>query len=312
MFRIAIMDNKQRKSAFTLVELLVVIAIIGVLIALLLPAVQAAREAARRCSCLNNLKQIGIATQMYADAKGHLPRASINISFFDPTDNDESSALLRILPFIEKAQLYNLYDPNIPFDDPANAEALATPVPFYLCPSMVYELDASERAPGSYNASTGTESPWVYLDPTGIPNPLPPGIELKEIVGPQAGKHKGAIVAWPGLVELKNVTDGLSNTFAFGEVDYFGGQADDGPRWAGGYITTAQSSTLGPFNPDDPPSSTSGSEAAGILTAFRSDHPGGAYFVMVDGSARFFATETDEEVLDAYATRAGEEVVQQL
>src|SRR5690349_14198199 len=101
----------QRRGGFTLVELLVVIAIIGVLVAILLPAVQSAREAARRAQCTNNLKQIGLAFHQYDEVQKRLPPAS--------RDDDDlwGSAFVRLLPFVEQTSLFEQYDPTKPITD---------------------------------------------------------------------------------------------------------------------------------------------------------------------------------------------------
>lgn len=275
--------RQQRVGGFSLVELLVVISIIGALVALLLPAIQAAREAARRCSCGNNLRQIGVATQMYHDARGYLPPARIH----DTIGADYESALLILLPFLEESNRYVAYDPELGTSAPANAGVVESKIPCYVCPSMLLPADASGPAPGSYGSCTGSESPW-----------------LSAVYGSLTG-HNGAIAAHPTIVRLQDVTDGTSHTFAFGEEDYFGGQSPTGPKWAGGYITDSFAATWGPFNPENP------TDDPGLVgrfaTAFRSDHPGGVQFVMVDGSARFLTNDTQDSMLDALATRAGAE-----
>src|SRR5687768_11955498 len=116
------------RSGFTLVELLVVIAIIGVLVALLLPAIQAAREAARRMSCQNNLRQLGIALHNYDDVTNCLPVARNPFPLVH-------SALARVLPFLEQENLQRLVDFTQPLSSPTNATALQTPVKLFHCPS---------------------------------------------------------------------------------------------------------------------------------------------------------------------------------
>src|SRR5262245_46217673 len=113
------MSRNQRRSGFTLVELLVVIAIIGVLVALLLPAVQAAREAARRTQCGNHLKQFGIALHMYHDTNKWFPPGSVWSNSGGTAGvpngtmlNDRGTIFIRLLPFIEQQPLYNLFDFN--------------------------------------------------------------------------------------------------------------------------------------------------------------------------------------------------------
>ena len=112
---------------FTLVELLVVIAIIGVLVGMLLPAVQSGREAARRTSCLNNLKQLGLATHNFHDSQGRLPVAN---------DMVNNSGFTRVLSYIEEANIESLYDYELPPTDPVNDSLRQTPIAIYRCPSM--------------------------------------------------------------------------------------------------------------------------------------------------------------------------------
>src|SRR5947209_5966444 len=134
-----------RRSAFTLVELLVSIAIIGVLVALLLPAVQAAREAARRSQCMNNLRQIGLALHTYHDTFGRFPPSYLTVPGGSPSmgppdpDNGDAgpgwTALMLILPQLEQGNLYNSFDVNLPAWSSKNAPPAQSFVNFYICPS---------------------------------------------------------------------------------------------------------------------------------------------------------------------------------
>lgn len=276
---------RRKTKGFTLVELLVVIAIIGVLVALLFPAIQMARETARRCMCRSHLQQIGLATQMYHDVKQELPPVAIHTSI----KTDAESALLYILPYLEESNRYVRYNPELGTNDSENAGIVETIIPVYLCPSMVYDAEPSKPAATSYFGCTGSTYPWMFY-----PTATNPG-------------HNGAIVARPVVVRMKDVIDGTSKTFAFGEVDFFGGQITDGPKWAGGYITDGWGATWGPFNPDNPPKDQS--LEGQYFTAFRSDHVGGVNFVLVDGSVHFVTNDVDETILDSLATRAGEEPI---
>jgi len=136
-------------KGFTLVELLVVIAIIGVLVALLLPAVQAARESARRMTCSNNLKQIGLAVLLYEDNKKELP--------YTRRDQRETAHLL-LLPYLEQANLHDLWDfesdsPEKYFYEQPEAVRLAT-VPAYFCPSRRSPADAVAGSQTTHRAPT--------------------------------------------------------------------------------------------------------------------------------------------------------------
>src|SRR5437868_10961598 len=140
------LGTPMRRSAFTLVELLVVIAIIGVLVALLLPAVQSAREAARRTQCMNNLRQIGLALHTYHDTfrvfpPSYLivPGGSPNMGKPDPDNGDAGpgwTALMLILPQMEQANLYNAFDLNSPSWSASNAANDQRTVPAYICRSV--------------------------------------------------------------------------------------------------------------------------------------------------------------------------------
>src|SRR3954466_810580 len=120
--------KRPKNYAFTLVELLVVIAIVGVLVALLLPAVQAARETARRMSCGNNLRQLGIALQNYHDVTNCLPVARNPYPLVH-------SALSRILPFVEQGNIHQLVDYTQPLTATANQPALESPIKLFICTS---------------------------------------------------------------------------------------------------------------------------------------------------------------------------------
>ena len=142
------------QRGFTLIELLVVIAIIAILVALLLPAVQQAREAARRTQCKNNLKQIGLAMHNYHDVYRTFPMGA-NSQIYGP--------FVAILPYIEQANLQGLYDFNLYYTHPDNADAINRNVQVYLCPSMVIPRDvpaAECNEPGaasSYGCSMRSE-----------------------------------------------------------------------------------------------------------------------------------------------------------
>lgn len=176
------MQNRPAR-AFTLVELLVVIAIIGVLVALVLPAVQAARESARRMSCGNNMRQIGVALHNYHDVTNCLPVARNPFPLVH-------SALARILPFVEQGSLHQLVDYTQPLAAAPNQAAMQAPIPLFLCPSDV----TKGRVPGTTTGGTN----YVVNNGSGT-------------VG------FGLIASGDGLftqtnVAFRQITDGLSNT----------------------------------------------------------------------------------------------------
>ena len=139
-----IMHSKSHK-AFTLVELLVVIAIIGILIGMLLPAVQQIRETARRTDCLNNLRQVGLAAHMFHDANGAFPPSRTASGSNDPDKvqiEGAESWFVRLLPYVEQGGIYELWDLSQEYSDQPN-EAIATPVETFLCASRHTVSDAN-------------------------------------------------------------------------------------------------------------------------------------------------------------------------
>jgi prepilin-type N-terminal cleavage/methylation domain-containing protein len=172
------MKNQPKQHAFTLVELLVVIAIIGILMAMLLPAIQSARESGRRTQCLNNIRQLGLGVQYYVQAKGQRLPASY-------TYPPKGSFHLQLLPFIEETGLNNLYDKKKDWDDPANATAIKTSVPIFLCPTVPdiregaadYAIDFQISAAGitKIQAKYGITLPTTAVDSGGnIPGAIGP------------------------------------------------------------------------------------------------------------------------------------------
>ena len=287
---------KQRRVGFTLIELLVVIAITAVLIALLLPAVQQAREAARRSQCKNNLKQIGLAMHNYHDVFGTLPPGDLSGGY------TRTSAFVSILSQIDQAPMYNLYNFNLPHTNVANRQVVSQSVPAYLCPSAVIRravpivgCDANNRAPGTYAGCSGNGDPW--------------GTRAS------ASPNTGLIVNLDsGPIRMKDVTDGMSTTLLVGESawnfpDYVfasgacAGQVRFGfTYWSSPYPLSTLFTTRGPFNPKR----LDGDQTR--LANFRSDHIGGAHFTLGDGSVRFTSESIDHGLLDSLASRAGGEV----
>jgi prepilin-type N-terminal cleavage/methylation domain-containing protein/prepilin-type processing-associated H-X9-DG protein len=210
--------TRYRREGFTLIELLVVIAIIGVLVGLLLPAVQAAREAARRMQCSNNLKQIGIALHNYHSAYDSFPPGALFGRRADGTtgNNRDFSAHVRLLGFSEQPALYNAANFALAcFNDPAygdwaNSTTTTTQLNLFLCPSSHRPswnhqgsgaMFNNARAPGNtYFASLGSTMEFAGQQAGGPPN------GLFEYVGDKGRSH--------GIAEI---TDGTSNTIAFGE-----------------------------------------------------------------------------------------------
>lgn len=200
-----------RRLGFTLIELLVVIAIIGVLVALLLPAVQAARESARRMQCSNNLRQIGIATHTFHDSLGFLPPAFIGDNSDTPHGWATWAAL--ILPYIEGSNQYALWDVRYRVDQQP-AAAVQTQIKTYICPSRplpvlsISDFSAAGGSLSDYAASFGTAANYTKSNGAIIPN-------LPYVALDSNGNWM--VTKWEGQTRLADLTDGTSNTFLFGE-----------------------------------------------------------------------------------------------
>jgi prepilin-type N-terminal cleavage/methylation domain-containing protein len=262
------MTRPRGRLGFTLVELLVVIAIIGVLVALLLPAVQAARDAARRAQCANSLKQAALACLNYESSKGALPAGSL-VKGNVHTRDYAGTWTVSILPYMELQALYKLWDPKVDFSHANNKALRETSVASYLCPAdeAVSALQNPDSKPssapadalyaiGSYRAVSGWSpadgsSGDIYWD----------NIEAQENghVGSTPDWTRGALHAvgvnpdeqpnrWMKPVEIPQIIDGTSNTLMIGE--YHSPTTRDtatGVRrtlWAYGYTSYNQSSVI--------------------------------------------------------------------
>jgi prepilin-type N-terminal cleavage/methylation domain-containing protein/prepilin-type processing-associated H-X9-DG protein len=283
---------KPQRRAFTLIEILVVVAIIGVLISLLLPAVQKVRESAKRLRCANNLKQIGIALTHYHDTHGQFPLNSVAPLY---------SPFTAILPFLEQDNAAKLYDVSKAPDHPANLKVTKNPIDTYTCPSMVLPGVLPATAYSSYVVCSGSVYVWAHTN--------------EKVYG----KHDG-ILAPLQKVKAADVTDGLAMTFLVGEAgyqmkNYFdkNGQFLGGnTSWPYGYPTYCYASAYVPMNTKIwvPMTEPDWRETTG-WAAFRSDHMGGCNFVFGDGSVRFVADHVNGQpgVYKALASRNGGEAI---
>jgi len=200
----------RRRVGFTLIELLVVLAIIGVVVGLLLPAVQAAREAARRSRCVNNLKQLALAVQAYADVAGVLPPAAAT----GPQWSNNFSMKARILPYLEQAALYDSLNQSYFQESGPNATSLTTLVDVFLCPSDPNVPCGTSDLPGAGARQVGY---------TSYPNNLgtTPANNAGRYDGPAYFMGASVSRSLAGLapaVGLAAVTDGASNTALWSEM----------------------------------------------------------------------------------------------
>jgi prepilin-type N-terminal cleavage/methylation domain-containing protein len=292
---------RHKSPGFTLVELLVVIAIIGILVALLLPAVQAAREAARRSQCTNNLKQIGLAALNYESSRRSLPPGSrtADNNYLGPYYATWS---VEILPYMELQSLQDIWDPTVDFGAPTNKALRETTVEAYLCPTskpeariIVPDTGSKELwAVSSYKANSGRargSSSIEYWDeprvddvaktrmPTSWQGPMHVTIE------PRVGYQRKRSELVP--VKLRKISDGLSNTFLVGEYAT-ASRPERNAFWAYAYSSYNQS---GGFRESrtlladyDRCLAIGGGGQDTCKRGWGSFHPGVIQFVLCDGS----------------------------
>jgi prepilin-type N-terminal cleavage/methylation domain-containing protein/prepilin-type processing-associated H-X9-DG protein len=321
-----------KARGFTLVELLVVIAIIGTLVALLLPAVQAARESARRSQCVNNLKQVGLAFQNYHDAQGRLPAGSISCCW--------GTWQMAILPYMEQQQLGSLYKfmPKEVFEDPLhpdryeyeyhdrstlapnNLRVVQTRIATLTCPSDTPQVRSDDSGVTFHNyvANYGNTNHvgLDYPDPAAVTH----ATYYKNGGSPLKGWDQFPM---PELtVNFKTITDGLTNTLLASETV----QGVNGDKrgltwwgWSAGFETFSTPNTSLPDRmqgvvdcvaeePNPPCAAPNGAGPSRMWAAARSRHPGGVNAAMCDGSVQFVSDNVDLSIWRAASTIQGDEV----
>lgn len=297
--------------AFTLVEMLVVIAIVGVLIALLLPAVQSAREAARRSECQNNLKQIGLAFHNYLDTRGKLPALSMYENPGAPSGAPARGWAIDILAFLEQEPVRKNYRVGEPYDSANNRAVIANVIRVFQCPSspilnrtvQLYGRDGVSLGVGVVGGATDY-FPHYSISSEDLPS----------------GKIRRPALERDKEQPLAAILDGTSQTMLLNEVagrptNYINGYKQtnlvSAPQWAawGGFAQT----NLNMYNSDGTPSAVPLTAAGGInvnndagIFAF---HPGGANSLFCDGSVHFLSVRTAPAVVVGLATRDGTEMI---
>jgi prepilin-type N-terminal cleavage/methylation domain-containing protein/prepilin-type processing-associated H-X9-DG protein len=324
--------TSQQRRGFTLVELLVVIAIIGVLVALLLPAVQAAREASRRSQCLNQIRQLGLACHNFESARGHFPPA---------ISKGPYSYIATTLPYFEQANVASLIDHSVRWDAPQNQKVFETELPFVKCPSrdriesmMVYQGPGQPLAEGEgpyrahYYAVAGAklDEACPGLEPFQVTGCAGPEARMNQ---PQHPSSRGGVatngVIYPmSDVRHGQITDGTSNTFMLAECAWDSGRRTSAGWYAGeafyeemtqeeidwalsrvgngfwmynaAQVRWGIRERVNDVGYDKPKASQND-------VSFGSDHPGGTHFCFADGSARLVREDVELMTLKALAGR---------
>ena len=310
--------NNKTKSGFTLVELLVVIAIIGILIGMLLPAVQQVRAAARRTACQNNLRQIGLAVLNYESANSKFPPGQTWTALEDDPDRLDYSWMALVLPHMEANNIFQGINFELPYLNPVNLISAGEVVPGYLCPSTA--LEDKERTDnviiGFTGADEGIQVPdGVDLgctDYMGIAGPN--SDDTNPATGEDYERQQGVIIGTKGLrnedrilvppsVTFGKITDGSSNTMMVTECTGRGAEGDGDPNgaWISGKNITHINKQV-----NSEKASTSWNDEL-----IFSQHYGGANGVYADGSVHFVSAELAEEPLLALCSRDGGEINEQ-
>jgi prepilin-type N-terminal cleavage/methylation domain-containing protein len=322
-----------RRQGFTLVELLVVIAIIGVLVGLLLPAVQSAREAARRSQCSNNLKQLGLALLLHESSKGEFPKG---VHIFERNAGGGHGPASfgwggLTLPYIEQSALGQQYMaiPNFPNYNWQTAssggvsagELSQTPLSVYMCPSDVmgpinlyYNAGKDPFGKSNYVGVAGAyggqdaqgTNPMIFINDVDLENDPPFNDNHRRIMGNTLGIFGGNMSS-----RIRQITDGTSNTFMVGERSGLAEAEPTNPAappaayWTGAIRARWVNSTLTNVR-NDPAFLINGTSRWGTSSLHTG---GGCQFLRADGSVSFVSEDIDGDLFQALGTRAGSEAI---
>ncbi len=289
----------KKRQGFTLIELLTVIGLIGVLIALLLPAVQQAREAARRAQCLNNLKQIGLALNIYHTAMNVFPAGYLaSTPLVDGVDDTAPgwSALAMILPQLDQSPLFHSANFNLPIQSPANATMIGTTIQTYLCPSDQF-VSFPYAVPDPFGATSALAAPASYAASCG-------GNETDTVMGDDGlGVGRGVFYR-NSRVSIADILDGTSQTIAIEERAWCVAQG----VWCGaipnGVILRGKRNACPGSDSASFPAPTlvlahcdqinTNTDTDSGLDDASSNHPGGANFLFADGGVHFLRSRLSD------------------
>ncbi|MEA1951400.1 MAG: DUF1559 domain-containing protein [Planctomycetota bacterium] len=295
-----------RQKGFTLVELLVVIAIIGILIALLLPAVQAARAAARRMSCANNLKQLGVALHLYHDTNRQLPAGWTG---YDPSTGKPHWFGLpgwgwnaAVLPFMEQAAVHDdMIHFELPITNPLNDDARVLPIATLRCPS--------DPGPDTFVLQGG--APYIgsgSFQPTELARSNYMGVfgaeDFHHMYNPSDNTCFGdGCFFHNSEIQFRDISDGLSSTFMIGERSSKLAPSTWVGMLTGGQHAPARVTGVAEFLPNSEETS------AHYFHSFSSFHPSGVHFLAADGAVHLISDDIQPNLYQGLCTRAGGEPV---
>lgn len=320
------MTNKARCRGFTLIELLVVIAIIAVLVSLLLPATQKAREAARRVSCRSHLKQLGLALHNYMDNFTVLPPGGIGTSI---TNSNTLGWHVMILPYMDQAPLYNSADFSVVNYNNFDTIFGNKRVPIFFCPAATKEFEngSTTQLTTHYYGNMGPKGTGAGIGATINYNCLPaaecPILPAGAIVA-QGGYSQEGVFRQNSKFAMRDVTDGSSNTIFCFELSHtktpFGQDNQVFRKWHRGMDGNASQpakNVVYPINAIVYPSSGTYTAQNPVGTigqnvfndvSMGSNHTGGCQILLGDGSVKFVSENIDTLVLKGAASRASAEI----
>ncbi len=325
------MSRRLKQNGFTLVELLVVIAIIGILVALLLPAVQSAREAARRTTCTNNLKQIGLAFQLHHDVQKFFPSGGWGYQWVGDPDygfgkSQPGGWAYSVLPFMEEGNLHALGRGGSPAEKKnAAVQLMTTPRPGVICPSrravrlhdfnpdtISFNLPFNPGLPGApritaaevqtilkscYTINGGN----LWQGTNGGPSTV---AAAKTFRPPLAGTDMVGLAFWQSEVKIAQVSDGTTNTFAVGEKSMNPDRYETWDRWGDSlsmYVGGTDPDITRWAGPDHPLQQDRGGLSDPF--SFGGPHPGVVLFAMCDGSVQGIEVAINLEIYGYLANR---------
>jgi prepilin-type N-terminal cleavage/methylation domain-containing protein len=305
------------KRGFTLVELLVVIAIIGILVALLLPAIQAARESARRTECSNKLKQIGVALHNFENSFGYMPPGGISGSTVTVAHkklripaNVTHSWSIFLMPYLEQQTLYDNYRMDFDWQAPENREVRETRVPVLICPSTPDPLRVDTQTPAAFGTITAAITDY------GVNNGVSTALYSLGLIDKETNDNPQGMMRANELLRLADVRDGLSNTtwiqedagrpqlYRTARIKVIGSTVS-GAGWA----NRDNEFILHGYTPDGVTSSGPCAVNCSNNNEIYGFHPGGAHALMGDASVRLLTEDMPIRVVARLLTRQAREPV---